>query len=76
MQYAGAVTVDEISSLCAQQEELENKKSDLQSQLDDLKGQEHSAVSRCNLLSQKITVLEDQIAATQGVVDQYAGQIK
>ena len=76
VQYAGAVTVDEISSLCAQQEELENKKSDLQSQLDDLKGQEHSAVSRSNLLSQKITVLEDQIAATQGVVDQYAGQIK
>ena len=27
VQYAGAVTVDEISSLCAQQEELENKRA-------------------------------------------------
>lgn len=75
-QYAGAVTLDEISSLNAQQEELEEKKSDLQSQLDDLKDQENSAVSRCNLLSEKINVLEDQIATTQGVVDEYADQIK
>lgn len=75
-QYAGAVTLDEISSLNAQQEELEAKKSDLQSQLDDLKDQENSAVSRCNLLSKKINVLEDQIATTQSVVDEYADQIK
>lgn len=33
-------------------------------------------MSRCNLLSKKINVLEDQIATTQSVVDEYAGQIK
>lgn len=75
-QYAGAVTLDEISSLSAQQEALEEKKGDLQTQLDELKDQKNSAVSRCNLLSKKINVLEDQIATTQSVVDEYAGQIK
>lgn len=75
-QYASAVTVDEISSLCAQQEALEEKKDALQTQLDKLKNQEDSAVSRCTLLSKKINVLEDQIATTQGVVDQYAAQVK
>ena len=75
-QYAGAVTLDEISGLCVQQEELETKKSGLQSQLNDLKGKEDSAVSRCNLLGEKVTVLEDQIATTQGMVDEYAAQIK
>lgn len=72
----GAVTLDEISSLSAQQEALEEKKGDLQTQLDELKDQKNSAVSRCNLLSKKINVLEDQIATTQSVVDEYAGQIK
>ena len=75
-QYASAVTLDEISSLSAQQEALEEKKSDLQTQLDGLKSKENSAVSRCNLLSEKINVLEDQIATTQSVVDKYADQIK
>lgn len=33
-QYAGAVTLDEISSLSAQQEALEEKRADLQTQLE------------------------------------------
>ena len=76
VQYANAVTIDEISGLCAQQEALEEKKSDLETQLDKLKDKENSAVSRCNLLSEKISVLEDQIATTQNVVDEYADQIE
>lgn len=75
-QYASAVTLDDISSLSNQQAALEGKKDDLQTQLDGLKDQESSAASRCKLLSEKITVLEDEIATTQSLVENYAVQVK
>lgn len=75
-QYAGAVTLDDISSLTAQQAALETKKSKLQEQISDLKDQENSAAGKCNLLGEKIVVLEDQIATTQEMVAEYATQIK
>lgn len=75
-QYAGAVTMDDISRLTAQQAALETKKSKLQDQISDLKDQENSAAGKCNLLGEKITVLEDQIATTQDMVAEYATQIK
>ena len=76
VQYAHAVTQDDIDQLTRQQAALEEEQSDLQGRLDGLAEEEHSAVRRCNLLSEKIEVLEDEIGTTQNMVDQYQVQIK
>lgn len=76
VQYAHAVTQDDIDRLTRKQTALEEEQSELQGRLDGLAEEEHSAVRRCGLLSEKIEVLEDEIGTTQNMVDRYAVQIK
>ena len=75
VQYARAVTLDDIAQMTARQSALEREQGELEDRLEELETQEHSAVARCNLLSERITVLEDEVAATQDMVREYGRQI-
>lgn len=76
VQFAYAVTPEEIQSLSSQQEQLESEKRQLQGKLDKLQQQENSAVDRCGVLNDQIELLNQQVDNTQAMVDDYNQQIK
>ena len=70
-----AVTRAEIDSLRSQAAGLEQKKADLQKQIDAVASSKNSAMEQKQLLEQKINVLREQISVSEAAISDLTAQI-
>lgn len=69
---AGAVTQEEIDKLKEDASNMEKEKEKLKEQLENLKGEIDSAFDQKLVVEQEIILVEEQIANTQALIDEYS----
>lgn len=69
---AGAVTQEEIDKLKEDASKMELEKEELQEQLETLKGEIDSAFDQKLVVEREIILVEEQIANTQTLIDEYS----
>lgn len=71
-----AVTQQDIDNFKSSLQDVQDRKSELQKKLDDLKGDKEAAEEKLELLQEQILLTEQQIGESQKLLDSYDQQIE
>lgn len=71
-----AVTQQDIDNFKSSLQDVQDRKSELQKKLDDLKGDKEAAEEKLELLQEQILLTEQQISESQKLLDSYDQQIE
>lgn len=71
-----AVTQQDIDDFKSSLQDVQDRKSELQKKLDDLKGDKEAAEEKLELLQEQILLTEQQISESQKLLDSYDQQIE